>query len=173
MDLKDQLVKAGLVSAKQARQTAHRERVERKQDAGADAQREVQARAEEAQRQKEAQRLRDQSLNRERLAQQAEHERHAQAEQHRHAQIEGALREGRVDSWSGARNYFFQVGPRLEVLQVSDEVARLLQDGKLAIIRTLDPRAPYTVLRAGPAQRLRDAAPGRIVTLHAAGTDKV
>ena len=173
MDLKDQLVKAGLVSAKQARQTAHKERVARKQDAGADAEREAQARAQEALRQKEAQRLRDQALNRERLAQQADHDRQAQAEQHRHAQIEGALREGRLDSWGGLRTYFFQDGTRLELLQVSDEVSRLLGDGKVAIVRTLDSRAPYTVLRAAAAQKLREAAPERVVTLHVAGTDKV
>jgi len=168
MDLKDQLVKAGLVSAKQARQTAHQERVERKQDRGADAKREAQARAEEVLRQKEEQRVRDQALNRERLAQQAEGEREAQAGQRRQAQIESALRDGRIESWSGLRSYYFQDGTRLELLQVSDEVARMLQDGKAAIVRTFDPRAPYTVLQAGPAQRLREAAPERIVTLHAA-----
>jgi len=48
MDLKEAMVKAGLVTEKEARQAGHRERVERKQDRGDRAQGEAQARAERA-----------------------------------------------------------------------------------------------------------------------------
>ncbi len=164
MSLKDQLVKAGLVSAKQARQAEHRERVEHKQSDQAP--RAAPAGAEEVRREQEAQRERDRLLNRERLAQQAEQERRAQERDRRHAWIEAAFREGRIEHWSGVRGYCFTDGTRIESLAVSDDAARRLQEGRAAIVRTEDPRAPYTLLHAAQALRLMEVAPERIVTLH-------
>lgn len=168
MSLKEAMVKAGLVTEKEARQAGHRERTERKQDRGDSAQREAQARAEEARRQQQAQRSRDLDLNRGRQAGQAERESQARGQQLLQAQIDAALREGRIESWSGPRTYWFQDGNRLEALQVSADAARSLQEGKAAIARTLDLRSPYTVMKAGAARRLAELAPERVVTLHAA-----
>jgi len=168
MDLKEAMVKAGLVTEKEARQAGHKERVERKQDRGDSARREAQGRVEEARRQQQAQRSRDLELNRGRQGGQAERESQARAGQLRRAHIEAALRDGRIESWGGPRLYWFQDGSRLESLQVSPDAARSLQEGRAAIVRTLDLRAPYTLIRADAARRLAELAPERVVTLHAA-----
>jgi|SRR5579863_4241040 len=165
-NLKDQLVKAGLVSQKQARQAGHKERVDRKQDGGTEAERAAQARTEEARRQMEAQRERDREQARQQQAEQAAREQELQAQARRQSGIDAAFREGRIESWGGARTYSFTDGTRIESLGLSDTAARLLADGKAAIVRTQDPTAPYTLLAAGSAQRLRDADPARIVVLH-------
>ncbi len=172
MSLKDELVKAGLVSAKQARQVAHRERVERKQSGqqpgAAPAQDEAAARAEEVRREREAQRARDQQLAREQQARQAEREREIQERERRTAQLEAALRDGRIENWQGARTYYFTDGARIESLSVSDDMARRLQEGTAAIVRSDAPAAPYAPLNAAQALRLRELAPERVVTLHPA-----
>lgn len=166
MSLKDELVKAGLVSAKQARQVAHKERVERKQSGGERAQQEAEARAQEARREREAQRARDQQLAREQQARQAEHEREIQERERSQAQLDAALRDGRLEHWQGGRTYYFTDGARIESLSVSDDAARRLQEGTAAIVRSGDPGAPYTLLNAAQALRLRELAPERVVTLH-------
>ena len=166
MSLKDQMVKAGLVSGKQARQVAHSARVERSAHGTDEAQRAAQARAEEVRREQEAQRGRDRALNRERQENQAEQEHLAQERDRRQALVAGALRDGRIENWGGIRTYCFTDGARIESLGVSDDAARLLQEGRAAIVRTDDPRAPYTLLNAAQALRLKAVVPERIVTLH-------
>jgi len=166
MSLKDQLVKAGLVSAKQARQVAHRERVERKQSGETSAQLEAEALAEEVRREREAQRVTDQQLAREQQVQHVERERQVQERERRQARIESALRDGRIEHWQGARAYYFTDGTRIESLSVSDDVARRLQEGTAAIVRSETPGAPYTLLHAAHAARLQELAPERVVTLH-------
>jgi hypothetical protein len=170
MSLKDELVKAGLVSAKQARQVAHRERVARQQPGAqpgaARAQQEAEARAEQARQEREAQRARDQQLARDQQARQAEHEREIQERARSQAQIDAALRDGRLERWQGGRAYYFTDGTRIEFVSVSDDAARRLQEGTAAIVRSGDPGAPYTLLNAAQALRLRELAPERVVTLH-------
>ena len=166
MSLKDQMVKAGLVSAKQARQVAHRERVERKQSGESAAQLEAEARAEEVRREQEAQRVRDRQLAREQQAQQVERERQIQERERRQAQLDAALRDGRIEHWQGMRTYYFTDGIRIESLSVSDDAARRLQVGTAAIVRTDAPGAPYTLLNVAQAARLQELAPERVVMLH-------
>ena len=166
MDLKEQLLKAGLVSQKQARQAAHRDRVVRKQDGGESAQREAETRAEEARRQKEADRVRDQEIARQQAAKQAERELALKEQAHRQSAIDAALREGRIENWNGNRTYYFVDGTRIESLQVSETAANLMQDGRAAIVRSGDPRAPYMLINSAGAVRLKEADAGRIVTFH-------
>jgi uncharacterized protein YaiL (DUF2058 family) len=168
MSLKDQMVKAGLVSAKQARQAAHAERVERKTSGGEESERAARARAEEARREQEAARQRDRALSLDRQGKQAEQE-HAAQERDRHqAAVAAALRDGKVEHWSGNRAYYFSDGTRIERLDVSDDTQRRLQEGRVAIVRTGEPQTPYTLLHAAQALRLGEVEPNRIVTLHGA-----
>src|SRR5262249_61965249 len=93
---------------------------------------------------------------------------HAASAQARNAaQLESALREGRVEHWEGQRTYYFMAREGvLEFLNVSDDASRRLSEGKAAIVRNADPRAPYALLHAGAAEKLAEVAPERIVTWH-------
>jgi uncharacterized protein YaiL (DUF2058 family) len=165
--LKEQLLKAGLVSKKDAKRAGHERRVEAAQVGREEMERRAQAEREAAARQGEENRRRDQQEAAARLAAQQEREQSLHAAERAAARIEAAFRDGRVEHWEGSRAYYFVAeGTRIEFLGVSDDTARRLAEGKLAIVRTGDSRAPYTVLLAGPALRLREAAPDRVVVCH-------
>jgi hypothetical protein len=168
MNLKDQMVKAGLVSAKQARRTAHQERVDRTQHGAGPAEHLSREISEAAQREEEAQRAKDLELNLARQADAAKREHQAQERDRRQAQIDSALRDGRIQGGFGNRTYCFTDGTRIESLAVSDETSRQISEGKIAIIRSGDAAQPYRLLKAAQALRLIELAPERIVTLHAA-----
>lgn len=165
--LGDQMVKAGLVSKKDAKRAAHDRRVETKQ-VGREvlehrAAQERAALAHQAAQEQE----RDRQAAARRQAEQDARGQARQAQARKAAQIEAALREGKLENWEGTRTYFFVArGKEIEFLNVTEDAARRLSEGKAAIVLTGDPRAPYTLLHAGAAQRLKDAAPERIVCWH-------
>jgi uncharacterized protein YaiL (DUF2058 family) len=166
MSLKDQLVKAGLVSEQQARQSAHTERKKRKEPGGAEDRVAAEARRQVVEREREAQRARDRELARGRQKELARRQEEAAARDSRHAQIEAAIRLGRIESWAGTRTYYFQVGSHLESLSVNDDAAKRLQEGRAAIVRTGDLRQPYMLLHSAQAMVVRQIESGRVVVLH-------
>lgn len=164
-DLKDQLLKAGLITEEQARQTAHKRRQENKQT-GREARERKKAEARrEAESQREAKRQADRERGREREAARAGRERKQQEGQRRDSAVTRAMDEGRVPNWEGGRQYYFRDGDEVHFLQVSDQAARMLEAGKAAIVRG-GGRGRYTLLVSGSAKALLDSDPGRVVTFH-------
>jgi hypothetical protein len=165
--LKDQMLKAGLVSKKDAKRAAHSQRVETKQAGREEIERRAAQERAALALQVERQREEDRRLAAQRKAEQDSREQALQAALRTAAQIDAALREGRIEHWEGNRSYYFIAqGQEIEFLGVSDDAARRLAEGKAAIVRTGDPRAPYTLLLAGAAQRLKELAPERVMVLH-------
>jgi hypothetical protein len=167
MNLKDQMLKAGLVSKQDAKRAAHEQRVQGKHEGAEERERREQARREEREREARERREADQRLAEQRKAGQQEREQALAAQARRAAQLEAALREGRMSDWEGNRAFHFADGARVEQLSVNDEAARRLEDGRAAIVRSGDPLRPYTLLAAGAARKLAEVAPERVVVLHA------
>jgi uncharacterized protein YaiL (DUF2058 family) len=127
-DLREQMLKAGLVSGKQVRQAKHQERVHRK-DVGpegieaerAAADREFLARQEEM-------RLRDRERE--------ETRRRSQAAQEQILALQSRIRAGWIrEATSGNKRFFFVVdGGRITYLDLSDEAARRLSFGRAAVV---------------------------------------
>lgn len=165
--LRDEMLKAGLVSKKDAKRAAHTQRVETKETGREEIERRAAAERAAIAKQVEAQRELDRVAAAQAKAEQDAKEQAISAQARFTAQIESALREGRVEHWDGPRAYYFTVREReIEFLNVSDDASRRLSEGKAAIIRTPDPKAPYTLLHAGAAEKLAEVAPERIVCWH-------
>jgi hypothetical protein len=165
--LGDQMVKAGLVSKKDAKRAAHDRRVETKQVGRDELERRAAGERAAAARQAEEQRRRDQQAAAHHKAEEESRDQVRQAQARKAALIEAALREGKLENWEGGRAYYFVArGKEIEFLNVTEDAARRLAEGKAAIVHTGDPRSPYILLHAGAAQRLKDVAPERIVCWH-------
>ncbi len=164
--LKDQLLKAGLVSEQDLKRVEHEERVKTKQVGRDKRQAERDARREEARRQSEARSQEDRRRAQADQASQAERERARQQAQRQQSAVAAAYRDGAVANWEGQRRYHFAANGRIEWLMVGEETARKLEAGQLAIVRGERNRARFTLLTAGAARRLARAAPERVVTFH-------
>lgn len=157
-DMKDALRKAGLVSDKEARQAAHRDRVRRKElgEEGLAAERrslEV-AEREEAERRRHEDQARDSKLR----AQRAEAERDEKVTR---LITEGdlLLREG------GPKRFYFEAqGGRIYFLDVSDQLSRRLAQGDAAIVDARGVlRNNYTAVSGKTAAELRALDATRIL----------
>lgn len=126
------LVKAGHLDEKQARELAREQRREDKAlgREGVE-QREAEKRAEaEARKAAEADAARERE--RQRLAREARERAERVVRDNRHPGAEG-----------GSRRWFFVTrGGRVPFLELTDEAARLLMDGKAGIVEACDPAAP-------------------------------
>lgn len=133
------LVKAGKLDEKQARELAREQRKEDKELGrdGVEA-REAQKQAEaEARRQAEAEAARQRE--RDRVAREARERALRTVQDNRHPGGE-----------SGSRRWFFVARDRrVPFLEVTDECARMLMDGKAGIVESCDPDAPGHVVLAG------------------------
>ena len=165
-DLKEQLLKAGLITEEQSKRVSHEKRVDSKKlgrgereslsrKARAEAEREKTKRA-EADRQRERERRKN--LEHKTLEQ--------QVRQRGEAIWETALREGQLSHWEGPKKYYFSDGGRIEYLSVTDEARGQLESGGAAIVRLRDGR--FTLLHAGAARKLAVTVPSRLVTFHEA-----
>lgn len=165
--LRDEMLKAGLVSKKDAKRAAHTQRVETKETGREEIERRAAEERAAIAKQAEAQRERDREAAAKAKAEQDTREQALQGQARLAAQIDAAYREGRVEHWEGQRTYYFTIGEReIQFLTVSDDASRRLSEGKAAIVRGPDPKAPYTLLHAGAAEKLAEVAPDRIVTWH-------
>jgi uncharacterized protein len=165
--LRDEMLKAGLVSKKDAKKAAHTQRVEIKETGREEIERRAAEERAAIAKQAEAQRELDRVAAAKVKAEQEAKEQAISAQARFTAQIESVLREGRVEHWEGQRAYYFVVRDReVEFLNVSDDASRRLSEGKAAIIHTSDSKAPYALLHAGAAEKLAEVAPERIVAWH-------
>lgn len=144
--LKDQLLKAGLVSQQQVKKAAHEKRKNkdgvRNDTAGADAARRAQAEKAE----------RDRELNRKR---QEDTERKANA-----AAIKQLIEANRLDKGAGEIPYNFTDGSRISRIYVTPEIHAQLVKGALCLAR-LGPR--YELVRPDVAEKIHARDPSRVI----------
>jgi uncharacterized protein YaiL (DUF2058 family) len=164
-NLRDQLLKAGLITPDQAKRAGHEQRQDHKRLGREGKAQQAEARREEARQQQRQRADADRRRGQDRQHAQEERERAQQQRQHRQALIERALREGQLARWEGARPYYFRDGKEVLFLMVNEETARLLEGGKAAIVRA-NGRGRYALVQAGYALELAEVAPERLVTFH-------
>jgi len=157
-NLRDKLLKAGLVDKKQARKSKTEKRRARKEKGGAKATaeqlRDQQARYQEKlAQQKAAARELQQQLNKE------------QEDQARQGRIRDLIRTHRVKKPKEETPFFF-AGADKKILKVfiSLEVANSLESGQMAIVAgSDDPRRDWAVISHKGASKLEQLAPERIL----------
>ncbi|MBN2489497.1 MAG: DUF2058 family protein [Planctomycetes bacterium] len=139
-DLSKELLKAGLISEKQFRQTQHQERVKKTEVGHEGLDREAEAKRAADDRRREEQRRKDQARVREEQAA-------VQVEVTR-ARLKDLIRGGAVRAGASGNRKFYFVTPagRIPYLEVNEEAARALQHGDLAIVRVPDMKLERHVL---------------------------
>ena len=168
MSLKEQLLKAGLIDEKKARQTEHHKRQEKKKaDRPARETAAIQAK-EQALQQAEAQREKDRALNLERQRARAEKEALHQAEARDRATLEKIYADGLLDGWEGHHRYYYLHGNRVEPLMLSEHAARKLEHGQAAVVAAPPGKSGVCLVTAGAARRLQAIYPEKVLTLHPA-----
>jgi uncharacterized protein YaiL (DUF2058 family) len=148
--LRDQLLKAGLISEKQARQAAHTQRVDRKQQGrqGVEAEREQRKQQVEAERQakREADKARE-AARRDRVLDRETENR-----------LRQIVASGRIDKTRGPRRFYFLTrDDRLPSVEVSDELAARLERGGAAIVES--PEGELTIVDGDAARRVAELDP--------------
>lgn len=167
MSLRDQMLKAGLITEEQARRTAHKQRVDNKRGDPKERQQRRQATQEEVAQQKQAERARHQQQSRERQQQEAAKQQTLQTRQRQTTALEQAYRDGAISNWEGGRRYCYAAADgRVDWLMVTDDVGRKLEAGQAAICAGERNRARPVVLNAGAARKLRELDPSRVLVLH-------
>lgn len=166
MSLRDQMLKAGLITEEQARQTAHKQRVESKRTDRKTKQQRQEAARNEVRQQQEAERARHREQSRERQQAEAQREQGLQERQRRTAAIEAAYREGELGKWEGARRYYYAAHGRVDWLMVTDDVARRLEQGQAAIVAGERNAQRHVPLKAAAARKLAELEPARLLVLH-------
>jgi hypothetical protein len=168
MSLRDEMLKAGLITEEQAKQAAHKQRTDNKRTDRKERQQQQQAKQAEVRRQQEAERARHQELARERQAQEAEKAKTLQAQQHHGSVLEQAYRDGAIPNWAGARRYYYAAHGKVEWLMVTDDVSRKLEAGQAAICAGERNAQRHLPLNLGAARKLQELAPERVLVLHGA-----
>lgn len=164
-DLRDQMLKAGLISPEQAKRAGHQKRQDSKRLSHEEKEKQKQARRDETQRQQQAGIEQDQRQGQARQRSREGQERVKADRQRKQALIERCLREGALPRWEGNRTYYFREGDHVVFLLVNDEAQKQLEAGKAAIVRT-EGRARYAVIAAGSARELLEGAPERVIAFH-------
>ncbi|MFH7319187.1 DUF2058 domain-containing protein [Desulfurivibrio sp. D14AmB] len=149
--LKDQLLKAGLASKKQARKVEHEKRLRRKQSPESPpAQPGNSVQAERA-----AQEQRNRELNRQRAEEQRLRE--------RQAQIKQLIENNRLDRDERGEPYHFPEQNRIKRIFVSEEMTEQLSRGQLAIVKLGN---AYEVVPARVADQIAQRDPEVILAWH-------
>jgi hypothetical protein len=150
--LQDQLLKAGLVDARKAKQLESEQRKQGRQQRAAASQRDraaaEQAQAEKAERDRELNRRREEEARRRALS----------------AEIDDLVRAHQVPSGQGELAYNFADGRLVKRVYVTDAQRRQLAGGQLAIVR----HGPgYALVPAEIAGKVRERDAARVVVLNA------
>ena len=166
-DLKEQMLKAGLITEDQAKRSAHKQRQENKKLGREGREQRQQKSKAEAREQAKAGAAADRQRNREREERREKKERNQQGQQRRQTSLSKALGDGALANWEGPRTYYFSDGGEVLYLKVTDAAARMLEGGKAAIVKA-NTRSRYAVVVSGAAKELLEAEPARVVTFHQA-----
>lgn len=166
MSLAKQLMKAGLVSKKQAKQAGHQKRVTGKSQGTHQKEQEAREQQRRFEQEKARQREKDRLLQARLNAERKETELALKAQQIRTAAIAKAYDLGRVEHWNGSRAYYFNNQGLVDCLFVTEDAAAGLEAGAIAIVTEDGATHQPTLLRAGSARTLRELAPDLVWTLH-------
>jgi uncharacterized protein YaiL (DUF2058 family) len=152
LSLRDQLLQAGLINEKQAKQAAHAKRQERKQQPrGAPSpQAEEQRRAAAAAQAAKAER--DAELNRQR--------REKVEAKERRLQVKALIEQHRLPKVDGFDYYSFVDGKKVRRIAVTAALRKQLADGRIAIVKC-DGR--YDLVPLAAAERIRERDPRAVV----------
>ena len=166
MSLKEQMLKAGLITEQQARQATHKQKVVNKKTGRKERERQSEQTRRELEAGRQAERKEDQARESGRGAERGREEAERQSGQRRQSALSATYREGLIEKWEGPRRYYYARDGRVDYLMVSDAIARRLENGQAAIAASeKNPNRP-TLLNAGAAKKLREAAPERIIAFH-------
>jgi uncharacterized protein len=168
MSLRDQMLKAGLITEEQAKRSAHTERVDRKRSDPKERAQRQQAARDEVKQAQEAERTRHRQQSRAQQQEQSAKERDQAQQQRQLSGLEAAYREGAIPSWEGARRYYYAAEGRVDWLMVSEEAGRRLESGQAAICAGERNRQRPVVLTASAAHHLQELAPDRVLVWHRA-----
>lgn len=128
MSLKEELLKAKLISKKQLKQVEHEQRIERKQLGKEGLQEKEKARQQEIEKKIEEQKKENQAL--------AQKQKEERSEKEKSARIEEIIQLGKLDdTYHGTKKFYFiaQDG-KIPWLMVNDRTAERLERGSYAII---------------------------------------
>jgi len=151
--LRDQLLKAGLVSEEQVRQAEKQRRKQQKSPAAAAA---AQKKAAERAREQAAKVARDQELNRRNAAK-------AEAKA-REAQVRQIVEQNRLPKSESHDYYAFQDGKHVRRIAVDEGQRGLISRGELVIVRY---DKSYALLPAAAAARVRERDPRAVIDIPA------
>lgn len=160
------MLKAGLITEQQARQATHKQKVVNKKTGRKERERASEQTKGELEAAKQAEREQDQAREAGRGAERGREEAERQSGQRHRSALSAAYSEGLIEKWEGPRRYYYARDGRVDYLMVSDDIARRLENGQAAIAAAeKNPNRP-TLLNAGAAKKLAEAAPERIIAFH-------
>ncbi|MEE8435309.1 MAG: DUF2058 family protein [bacterium] len=166
MSLKEQMLKAGLITEQQAKRATHSQKVDSKKTGRKERERQSEQTRREQEAARQAERERDKAREAGRGAERGREESERQSGHRHRSAVSAPYREGLIEKWEGPRRYYYLRDGRVDYLLVSDDIARRLENGQAAIVvGEKNPGRPC-LLNAGAAKKLSEAAPERIITFH-------
>lgn len=160
-DMREALLKAGLVSKKDTKQARHQERVHRKEVGREGVEQERRERDAAFQSEQAEKRRQDQERASAQREQEMEASRAASATSS-HGQLQALIRSGvQTHAHGGNRRFFFIVEDgRITFLDLTDSGVRALQDRRAAIVDAMGARSEtYCVVDEATASALRERDP--------------
>ena len=164
-DLKEQMLKAGLITEDQAKRSTHKQKQQNKKLGREGREQRKRQTQEEARGQAKVQADADRQRGQKQQENQKQKEQKQQGRQREQTTISKALDGGAVANWEGPRTYYFSDGGEIVYLKVTDTAAKMLEGGKAAIVKAKT-RSRYTLIVSGAAKELLEAEPARVVTFH-------
>ena len=166
MSLKEQMLKAGLITEQEAKQATHSQKVVHKKTGRKERERQSEQTRRELEAGRQAERERDKTHEAGRTAERGLEEAERQSGQRHRSAVSAAYREGLIEKWEGPRRYYYLRDGRVDYLLVSDDIARRLENGQAAIAAGEKNTQRPCLLNAGAAKNLIEAAPERVITFH-------
>jgi uncharacterized protein YaiL (DUF2058 family) len=163
-DLREQMLKAGLINSDQAKRAEHEKRQEKKKLGHEGREKKQKAQRHEAKQQIQAKAAEDKQRNQAQQRTREDQDQVKAGRQQKQALIQRCLKEGALPRWEGNRSYYFRDGDQVLFLNVNDHAQKELEAGKAAIVRGEGRR--YAVIVSGFAKELLEGAPERVVTFH-------
>ena len=166
MSLKEQMLKAGLIDEKQARQAEHKHRQKDTKTSHGEREREAKKAREKIAAQAQAERERDRQRNQAREAEQTAQDSQGQGRQRRDNLRETIFRQGALENADGPKRFHFTDENRVYFLQVSDLAARKLEQGQAGIARLPGGGKQYRIITRKAAEELNELVPELLIVLH-------
>lgn len=168
MSLKEQMLKAGLITEQDVKRATHKEKVVNKETGRRERERQQEEKRRKLESERQAEQAKDRDREQERGAKRGQVEAERQSDQRQRSAISAPYSEGLIEKWGGPRRYYFVQEGRVDFLMVTEEIARRLEQGQVAIVGAeKNPRRPV-LLNAGAAKKLKEIAPERLYAFHGA-----